>query len=173
MRAYYFGNMYLSSIQQGIQAAHATHELFTKYRHTISGEKTRLLYEWAESHKTMILLNGGYLKTIQDLVNFLDSDENPYPWAPFHEGEDSLGGVLTTVSIVLPEKIYLTAAAVRNERPHRAGVTTVRELLEKQGSYTVGRDNTLGFDVQEQTSIEISKWEYDLINRLNQFSLAR
>ena len=31
MRAYYFGNMYLSSIQQGIQAAHATHELFNKY----------------------------------------------------------------------------------------------------------------------------------------------
>ena len=31
MRAYFFGNMYLSSIQQGIQAAHCLGEMFLKY----------------------------------------------------------------------------------------------------------------------------------------------
>ena len=175
MRAQYFGNMYLSSIQQGIQAAHATHEMFTRYTHTISGEKTQMLYDWAENHKTMILLNGGYMETIQDLVWFFSHDENPYPWSKFREGEDSLGGILTTVGIILPERIYLTAAAVRSERPWTA-TGTIRETLEQHGCFTVGPGNDLGFDVpcdQDQLTIEISKWEYDLINRLNQFGLAR
>ena len=99
MRAYFFGNMYLSSIQQGIQAAHVTAELFCQY----DGEEvydgiqtpTGVLTEWANDHKTMILLNGGYLETMEDLWYFLDyTTDKPYPYAKFHEGLDSLGGVL-------------------------------------------------------------------------------
>lgn len=175
MRAYYFGNMYLSSIQQGIQAAHVTHELFTKHSPGFNddpSEEFLLLDEWARNHKTMILLNGGYMETILELVGFFESDENPYPWATFREGEDSLGGILTSVGIVLPEKIYLTASLIRSERLPR-GVRTTREMLEEDGEFVVLPDNKIGFKVTEPTTIEISKWEYDLINRLNQFGLAR
>jgi len=106
MRAYFFGNMYLSPIQQGIQAAHVTHELFLKY-----GIDSRF-YDWAQDHKTMILLNGGYSENLRELIALFDSRENPYPWAHFNEGEDSLDGALTSVGIVLPEKIYETAKAL-------------------------------------------------------------
>ena len=54
-RAYFLGNMYLSQIQQGIQAAHVTSELFSSYTDELSVESD-ILCKWAESHKTMILL---------------------------------------------------------------------------------------------------------------------
>jgi len=168
--------MYLSSIQQGIQAAHATHELFTKYMPGFNDDPSgefEVLDEWAREHKTMVLLNGGYMETIQELMEFFDTDENPYPWAPFYEGDDSLGGILTTLSIVLPEEIYLIAKGIRSERPRRDGTRTIRQMLEEEGNIVVGPDNNLGFNVQEQTMFAISKWEYDLMNRLNQFGLAR
>ena len=48
MRAYFWGNMYLSSIQQGIQAAHVVTEMFAKY---VDNEfrAERDLREWAAS----------------------------------------------------------------------------------------------------------------------------
>ena len=81
MRAYYFGNFYLSSIQQGIQAGHVTHELFVKYpdRHIPASQGDRL-WEWAEHHKTMILLNGGMASRLMDTEHFLKDEDNPYPW---------------------------------------------------------------------------------------------
>ena len=173
MRAYFFGNMYLSSIQQGIQAAHATHELFTKYRgeDEFTPQTTSHLYEWARNHKTMILLNGGYAATIQELVDFFRTDDNPYPFAPFYEEEASLNGALTTVGIVLPEKIYLTAAAMRNERfTSREDSMTIRDMIWDNGAYVVGPENELGFVVDKQTTLEFTKWEAQLIDRLNQFN---
>lgn len=172
MRLYTFNNMYLSSLQNGLQSAHATAELFIKYPDW-NGAIDSKLWDWARNYKTMILLNGGYLESIQELVEFFDNDyENPYPWADFHEGEDALGGILTTVGIILPEKIYLTAAFL-NERQSNSDTLTISQQLEARGNFVVGKDNTLGFNVEEQTTIEISKWEYDLINRLNRFKLAR
>ena len=59
----------MSSIQQGIQAAHGTVELFVKYQDNgILGiddyeptiqeyeyqDKVRDLYDWADNHKTMV-----------------------------------------------------------------------------------------------------------------------
>ena len=113
MRAYFFGNMYLSSIQQGIQAAHAVHDMFVRYPTREHGGGN-YLWDWATDHKTMILLNGGYADTIKELVNFFNNSDNPYPFAAFHEEEASLNGALTTVGIVLPEKIYHIASMIRN-----------------------------------------------------------
>jgi hypothetical protein len=172
MRAYFFGNMYLSSIQQGIQAAHATHELFTKWNQP-SLARSNLL-EWAENHKTMILLNGGYAATIQELVDFLAEQGDhsvTYPYAPFYEEEASLNGALTTVGVILPEKIYLTAAAIRNERfTSREDSMTIRDQIWENGSFVVGPENTLGFTVEKQTVLEFTKWEAQLLDRLNGFA---
>ena len=61
MRAYFFTNRYLSSIQHGIQTAHCVAELFVKYNHEVFSNTVQdgQLYSWAENDKTIIVLNGG------------------------------------------------------------------------------------------------------------------
>lgn len=109
MRCYHFGNMYLSSIQQGIQAAHAQMELFVKYNPDHPDTKAREdLYYWANDHKTMICLNAGFNSEMQAIKGFLESEENPYPWAAFYESEEAMGGLLTNIALVLPESVYST-----------------------------------------------------------------
>ena len=72
LRCYHFGNMYLSSIQQGIRAAHAQMAMFVKYDKAeavhldnideyaptvdekLFIDSTKMLYNWGENHQTMI-----------------------------------------------------------------------------------------------------------------------
>ena len=106
MRGYFFGNFYLSSIQQGIQAAHAVTKLFAN---TPENTKERdMLEEWGNNHVTKILLNGGNQKNLELLFDVF-SELAPYcsvPVTKFYEDQDSLGGALTCVGMVLPEEIY-------------------------------------------------------------------
>lgn len=106
MRAYFFVNRYLSSIQQGIQSLHCTHELFVKYNHPVlskSNEKN-MLFEWAENDQTVIILNGG---TNEDLITINNLIVNlPVPNANFHE--PALGNILTCVGCIVPEYYYST-----------------------------------------------------------------
>lgn len=162
MRAYYFGNMYLSSIQQGIQAAHVTHELFLK--HTVHskftsdniGEKQRdTLYDWARNHKTMILLNGGYSDNLRELMIRFSSPENPYPWTFFNEGEDSLDGALTCVGIILPEKIYEAAKALRD------GNISAEQIPVQEA-----------WSPEDGITWTYTKWEYELCLELNKYGMA-
>lgn len=131
MRAYFWGNMYLSSIQQGIQAAHVIQEMNNKYKeidlydyglstgenpseHMIrSANRYKVLNEWGRNHKTIILLNGGYSCNLIDIHLQLNVPENPYPVAYFQEGANELNSAVTSVGIVLPEKIYKTAESRR------------------------------------------------------------
>ena len=105
MRCYHFSNMYLSSIQVGIQAAHCQMELFLKYDLSSAGA-AKMLYDWAYNHKTMICLNAGYDVRLREIAEYMDSKDNHYPWSKFHESEEAMGGMLTNVAIVLPEEIY-------------------------------------------------------------------
>ena len=174
MRAYFFGNMYLSSIQQGIQAGHVISEMFCEYDNPSHNEASNTLRTWADDHKTMILLNGGYLETMEDLWRFFENYKNPYPIAKFHEGLDSLGGVLTSVGIVLPEKIYLIAAAIRRDRPKR-GENSIADWITQDEKFTVYASNSYGFVFENDEShrtLHFTKWEFDLMNRLNGFGMA-
>lgn len=166
MRAYFFGNMYLSSIQQGIQAAHVTHELFNKYDSAHSDEGL-LLREWSEDHKTMILLNAGYGENIHTLSERFSNSENPYPWANFHEEEASLDGAITCVGIVLPEKIYEAAARLRKV-PFRKKEETLQKI-EDTGEITWW-DTIDGESIS--TTHPISKWEFNFIQELNNYGMA-
>ena len=114
MRAYFWGNMYLSSIQQGIQAAHVVGDMFCKYTDNEFGAE-RALYDWAENHKTMILFNGGYQSKLTVIEDALKANKK-HAWAAFREEEDSLNGALTSVGVILPEYVYTLATQVRNER---------------------------------------------------------
>ena len=158
MRAYYFGNMYLSSIQQGIQAAHTTHELFLKYPKDNDGylsDEGRVLYDWAQNHKTMILLNGGYSGNLHVLIRQFDTPQNPYPWSFFKESEEALDGALTCVGIVLPEKIYETAKALRD------GNIGAEQIIVT-GSWSPEDDITWTY----------TKWEHNLCLELNKYGMA-
>lgn len=105
-RAYFFGNHYISQIQHGIQAAHATAELFLKYNG--DSPETRALYDWAINDKTMILLNGGFQSNLINVYAVLITlcEKLKLPYAKFHEEVDALNGALTNVCVIVPEEIY-------------------------------------------------------------------
>lgn len=107
-RAYFIGNMYLSSIQQGIQAAHVLQEMNNEYCLNTTNAGC-VLYEWATRDKTIILLNGGYSSNLQELYEKLFSlthNGTVFPVAKFHEERDSLNGALTSVGIIVPNTVY-------------------------------------------------------------------
>ena len=158
MRAYFFGNMYLSSIQQGIQAAHVTAELFHKYQ--VGPGATRdahynMVMDWARDHKTMVLLNAGYSNELWLLRDTFAQNHNPYPWAYFHESTEALDNAFTCIGIVVPERIYKTAIYCRE--------STVPPDVFQNG--IVGASHGMPTD--------LSDWECELINKLNGYSLAR
>ena len=124
MRAYLIGNMYLSSIQQGIQAAHCIAEMFTKYTGELLATRSQgptaiQLFDWAQNHKTVIVLNGGYSSALETLYQLFDSDENPYAYAKFHEEEAALNGALTSVGIIVPSRIYEAVRALNSSQSAR------------------------------------------------------
>lgn len=176
MRAYFFGNMYLSQIQQGIQAAHVLGEMFIKYdQSSADAQKVEMLYEWAHGHKTMILLNGGYSETIRGLLLFFTDEANPYPFAPFYEGKDALDGALTDVGIILPEKIYTTAMLFRKYRQSTTEVPSPRQQIVDAGKLIIKPTpkNRWGIQTAEQIEWDYSQWELALCDKLNEFDLAR
>lgn len=150
MRAYFFGNMYLSSIQQGIQAAHAVVEMFVKYNKQqkellgIEPNQLAILNHWADYHKTMVLLNAGYGEEIHNLITFFSEADNPLPWAAFRESREALDSALTTVGIILPEEFYEGA----------------KELKSISG-------------FGENYAKLLPGWERTLAERLNNYGLAR
>ena len=112
MRAYFWGNMYLSSIQQGIQSLHCLSEMYIKYRVEKKGWSTDscdMLYEWGKNYKTVVILNAGEMSALEDVEDLIGSDENPYAWTSWSESPESLNGALTSVGIILPERMYKAA----------------------------------------------------------------
>jgi hypothetical protein len=170
MRAYFFGNLYLSSIQQGIQAAHALGEMFIRYPGWMPGAPEfdgDFLWEWASNHKTMILLNGGGSSNIQGLVDFFRKGENILPWAEFNEEADALNGALTTVGIILPEKIYKMSELMR-----KGDVYDSNQRIINWGTLFSG--NAIDVQLTHNTTVQwcYSPWEVRMIQRLGEFNLA-
>ena len=102
MRAYFLTNMYLSSIQHGIQAAHCLQEINNKYQDP-TDEHLQLL-EWATDHKTIIVLNGGTSEYMDYLLQLFNHKSNNFPWAYFNE--PSIHNALTCIGIIVPDSVY-------------------------------------------------------------------
>jgi peptidyl-tRNA hydrolase len=113
---YFLGNMYISQIQHGIQAAHVIAEMFTKYKNTSSIE-SEILDDWARKYKTIIVLNGGYQSELESaLIKIQNSSVlRKLPYAYFREEQTALNGALTCVGIVLPEIFYQVDSEKINE----------------------------------------------------------
>jgi len=147
MRFYGFGNYYLSSLQQGLQAGHAISRLYTRTQPGTEGFK--ILHEWGNHHDTMVLLNGGNALNLQELYDFfIDLKEKGMylPFQKFHEDQQSLGGALTYVGMIVPERHYEAAAAIRTLR------------LDEVSQY---------YEVNE-----FAEWEIQLVERMNMYRLA-
>lgn len=108
LRAYFFGNMYISPIQHGIQAAHVVTKLFQKYGRDHDSKAADVLYDWADVGVTKILLNGGYQSNLENIHSILEilCPVLELPYAKFHEEEAALNGALTSVGVVVPEAVY-------------------------------------------------------------------
>jgi len=168
--------MYLSSIQQGIQAAHAVSDMFVKYM-PVEGDtfnsKMEILSDWATNHKTIILLNAGYAKNINNLRQLFSDDRNPYPWEIFYEEMDALWGSPTSIGIVLPRKIYETAALFRKRIVSTDESPSPRVLIKNFGTMKVSPDNDWGIETDVPLVWEYSDWEVQLCEKLNTFGLAQ
>lgn len=152
MRFYGFGNYYLSSLQQGLQSAHVVGDLAVA---SISAGKVnakgKIFFDWAENHKTMVLLNGGnsaMLEALFQKFSVFEKNGMHLPFAKFHEDEQSLGGALTYVGIVVEEKYYVAAAELRS--------------TSDQLEYVNNKIDNEGW----------KQWEIELINELNKGKLA-
>lgn len=103
--------MYLSPIQQGIQAQHCMTDMMVKYAklHMRSGGHSphyEMLMDWAENHKTIVILNAGGHIGVQDIRSMFFDSDNPYAWDLFNESHYAMQGMLTCVGIILPSKFY-------------------------------------------------------------------
>jgi len=109
LRLYTFTNFMLNTISQGIQPAHVVGDLGIKYRFDNSSEGERY-WDWATNHKTLISLNGGNYAMIVEkynqLTELVDMVAIPLPVCPFFEDEATLGGLMTSVGVILPEEIF-------------------------------------------------------------------
>ena len=172
MRAYYFGNFYLSSIQQGIQADHCSGEMVVKYAPYLHPEtdewacpdynKYEQMRDYLENHKTDVLLNGGDCDTLREIHAGFNHMDNPYPHAKFHESVGALNGALTCVGIILPEEVYEIAAEVRRS-------------FGPQGRSNVDNFNDYGeWDAEYDGKLHtFDKWHVWLINEINKYPLAK
>lgn len=126
MRCYHLCNFYLAGIHAGIQSAHTQHELAIKYLastpyRNLAADESMNEYgarlddfhdakasyiDWANNHKTMILLNGGMMSHLLEFEAFLTENKHVLAWAAFREEEDALNGALTNIGLVLPEHMY-------------------------------------------------------------------
>lgn len=169
MRAYFFGNMYLSSIQQGIQSGHVIADMFVKYFETSKFgyvPQLEFLIKWADEHKTMILLNAGYASEIHDLGSFLIDNANSFPWASFSESTEALDGAATSIGIILPEKIYNTSGYIRSLSPDDRDMTL--RLMYLNNQIEVPATKTTKLVIYNLTNFEI-----DLVQKLNNYGLAK
>lgn len=160
MRFYAAGNYYLSSIQQGIQAAHALGEMFNQYPYGDS-PVGRTLRDWSANHKTMVLLNGGNSAGLRDLWQLLSDPRNTsLPVSKFHEDDQSLDGALTCVAIVLPERLY-EAEKVYPDADYPAWDDGL-PLTERKHRWFEAGTNTM-----------ITGWEAELLDTIKRLALAK
>lgn len=110
LRMFTFGHFMLSSIQQGIQAAHAITNMFTFYHRPDTSETAspegEVLYSWANQHETIVCKNGGDTEALEDILTMLNVDDNYLPFHEFRESHGALNESITCVAIVVPERIF-------------------------------------------------------------------
>ena len=170
LRCYTFTDFMLSQIQQGIQSGHASMELVNKYLIEEGWQNgyAEQVADWVQNHKTIMCMNGGDYASVVEWLRFFEDGlvlehQNGFPFAGFSE-EASQGGNLTSVSVILPERIINGVTAIREAKWNDNYVVVWDHLLEEL---------RITFDAKtEPLTLTYNKWERDLINRLRNARFA-
>ena len=178
MKAFFFLNhIYLSETQYGVQAAHVLGRLNSKYLiepHLFSPgdeicftatKQAIMLSEWQVNHETIVFLEGGYQKHLQELLAFLDQGEHAYPYAYFCESEEALNGAMTCVGIIVDARLLAGREAMRSvmRLPRN---DFYRQTFERTGTLEVVLNGT---DLQQET---YTPFEVELMQRLDKAKTA-
>lgn len=145
MRAYFFVNSWLSDLQKGLQVAHCVAEMSRFSPTQQLAEYAGDYIEWAENHKTIIILNGGSHGDLVNLSKFFKQEWNKLVWSFFSEDDDSLNGAMTCVGVLAPEDLWKYAQTLREEG-------RIYDTENLRDGYAI--------------------WEAEFINLLNSYSLA-
>ena len=136
-RLYSFVNhLYMPPIQWGIQTAHcvSTMSVVTKKEHLAMYE------EWAEAEPTIIVCQGGNVAMLTDLFARLEplAVALNLTCVKFHEDEQSLGGVITSVAVLVPDTLFDVDVVMETDTtqtPTKFG-QRVQHFVTKDGLHT-------------------------------------
>lgn len=183
-RCYFINNPYLSSIQQGIQAGHAHGRLLQKYKDT-NCEKSNIAWDWNKNYETYIILNGSNSENMKNFLHFLNENDLKYPFSFFEE--PFLDNALTSIAIVLPERIY-NAKKYFSYHKNKQIFSPLSQKIKERKDYTLKEypNDTINFyklDFEDPNdnylfdkSHNIYKYsllDTVLINEISQLSLAK
>lgn len=129
-RLYSFVNhLYMSPIQWGIQTAHCVSTMSVEY--AVDSEEYASYMQWALGNCVILVCQGGNVASLTALYEELSEicKEFKIPCVKFNEDEQSLGGVITAVSVLMPEELF-------NCEVHRAEDGTVYFINNQTNNIT-------------------------------------
>lgn len=135
-RGYVFVNTALSSIQKGVQGAHALAELVRFYLMQPDDCLEReVTSDWARFHKTLIFLDGGFHSTLKE--NYAQfrtlCEQLKLPSMGFYEDEETLNTAFTAFAGVIPSTVFDISEELMLKY-HQEGVYV--KLLKQTGGWT-------------------------------------
>lgn len=154
LRFYTFTNFYISPIQHGIQTGHASVDLVRKYEFEFNdaansdndymksiriqnaADNRQVVNDWADNHKTYVVLNGGDDTGITKALELVS--KTGFPFVDFRE--PGLGNVRTAVGIVLPDYIFNAQRQFRRTEWAPEGFAVYRH---EESDLTIGPDHEL------------------------------
>jgi hypothetical protein len=107
-RLYCLTNIYISSLQKGLQTAHVVSDLALAARGDSAADQ--VFSAWASQDRTIIILNGGNSLSLERWQQWLQQCGQRWPWAAFREDQQSLNGAITAVGMIVPESVYLNTS---------------------------------------------------------------
>ena len=111
IKAYIFVHGALSGSQRAVQASHAVAEIFPKYLiEDHPSIKRDMLLDWVDIHKTIILLNGGFSKSLRDTYDSIRECALGLclPHANFYEDGATMEGMMTSFMVIVPSTCILS-----------------------------------------------------------------
>ena len=101
-RMYVFVERHLSPIDKGIQATHAVTEFYNDSKIWNKKVDLKKFDEWCAFDKTLILLDGGIVKNLDEIVDNFQTNN-------IHCGvfrEPDLDNIVTAVAVLVDERVY-------------------------------------------------------------------
>jgi len=103
MKMYVFTHRWLSQTQRGIQMSHVIAEMVMK-SFSYNEEARKPIEKWVNVEKTIISLDGGSSRNLEDICVILKAFVKPKYIHSFNEDIDSLNGATTCVACLVSEE---------------------------------------------------------------------